>query len=226
MIGGARRSSSRCSYLLCARVSNGRPVDYKVERDSSSSYHHSFSAHANTMRIIVNVLLAIGIVCAFAASTCRANVSCMRCSSLSVNPLTDTDLNTDGCTSVDSALCTLILRIDYAAPNKSFAIIDGSDEKQLILSNGEPQSNQVTFVWFTEVHVERFVNIICFSGTSCGVDLIKKIYKEDCNTNDVTERVEFIRLSVFLVQFVRSTRPTFKSSCPIGSTHRLQIPPI
>jgi len=96
------------------------------------------------------------------------------------NLTTDVDLNIQGCTLLDSEVCTLILRIDYTDSNDSFAILDGSRVPILILTNGEPQVSEVTFIWFNELRVQRMASIICFSTSSCGLDLIKQIYKDKC----------------------------------------------
>ncbi|CAF1188152.1 unnamed protein product [Rotaria sp. Silwood1] len=88
------------------------------------------------------------------------------------------DLNTDGCPLEADEVCSLSLRIDYTNSNNSFALIGGSPEAVLVLTNGEPQVNEITFIWFNELRVQRMASILCFSVASCGLDLIKQIYRE------------------------------------------------
>ncbi|UJR20515.1 hypothetical protein I4U23_023643 [Adineta vaga] len=62
--------------------------------------------------------------------------------------------------------------------NNSFAIMSGSKDAGLILTNGEPQVTETTFIWFDNDRVQRLANILCFSGSSCGLDLLKQLYRE------------------------------------------------
>lgn len=130
--------------------------------------------------IVVAVLL---LILTFNGRISECKVSCLVCDNMKVN-ISSPSLPTTGCLSEDNELCTLILRIDYENPNKSFALTAGSDEEQLILTNGEPQTNDVTSIWFNKVTVQRLVNIICFSGTSCGFDILQDIYKNKRETSN------------------------------------------
>jgi hypothetical protein len=126
-------------------------------------------------------LFSLTVILFFGAKSCNAKVSCTTCpTSIHINLTTDIDLNTQGCQLEDDELCSLILRIDYTNSNQSFALLAGSSEAILILTNGEPQVSETTFVWFNEFRVQRMANIFCFSGASCGLDLIKQIYREKC----------------------------------------------
>ncbi len=108
-------------------------------------------------------------------------MSCTSCpTAIHFNLTTDTDLNIHGCTLLDSEVCSLMLRIDYIDSNDSFAMLAGSEIPVLILTNGEPQVSETTFIWFNELRVQRMASIICFSTSSCGLDLIKQIYKDRC----------------------------------------------
>ena len=127
------------------------------------------------------LLFSVVIVFFVTIGSCDARVSCVSCpSSISINIATDTDIDTSSCTLKDDEICSLILRIEYVIGNNSFALMDGSNDAGLILTNGEPQSSETLFVWFDEIRAQRFANIGCFSGSSCGLDLLKKIYKEKC----------------------------------------------
>jgi hypothetical protein len=131
-----------------------------------------------TMNVIV---FSLTIIFLFGVNSCNGIVSCLSCpTSPSINLTTDTDLNTAGCTLEDDDLCSIILRIDYMNSNNSFALFSGSKEAVLLLTNGEPQVSESTFIWFNEYRVQRIASIYCFSGASCGVDLIKQIYREKC----------------------------------------------
>jgi hypothetical protein len=109
-----------------------------------------------------------------------AKVSCTSCPSIHINRTHDVELDTQGCTLEDDEICSLVLRIDYTNDNNSFAIISGVQDAILILTNGEPQVSEITFIWFNELRVQRMASISCFAGASCGFDLIKQIYKDEC----------------------------------------------
>jgi len=131
-----------------------------------------------TMNVIV---FSLTIIFLFGVNSCDGLVSCLSCpTSPSINLTIDTDLNTDGCILENDELCSLILRIDYTNGSNNFALFSGSKEAVLLLTNGEPQVSETTFIWFNEYRVQRMASIYCFSGTSCGVDLIKQIYRDKC----------------------------------------------
>ncbi|CAF3299172.1 unnamed protein product [Rotaria socialis] len=132
------------------------------------------------MSSIKATLFLVVIIFIFGIKPSNATVSCTTCSnSMRINITTDKDLDTTGCKLEEDELCSLVLRIDYTNSNSSFAIFSGSEEAALILTNGEPQLSEVTFIWFNELRVQRMANILCFAGASCGVDLLKKIYRDE-----------------------------------------------
>jgi hypothetical protein len=128
----------------------------------------------NTIVFLLTVILCFGV------KSCTS-VSCTICPSIiNINLTTDIDLNTDGCVLKEEEMCSLILRIDYTNSNDSYAIIDGIKEGILILTNGEPQASELAFIWFNELRVQRMANVYCFSAASCGLDILKQIYREKC----------------------------------------------
>lgn len=127
------------------------------------------------------ILFSVALISFFNRNSCHAKVSCTTCPfSIPINLTTDKDLNTDGCVLEEDETCSLVLRIDYTNSNNSFALLSGSSDSVLVLTNGEPQVSEVTFIWFNELRVQRMANILCFADTSCGVDVIKKIYRDEC----------------------------------------------
>ncbi len=133
------------------------------------------------MLTLNNIVFSLTIILYLGVKLSNARVSCTEClMPININLTSDTDLNTDGCTLVDSEVCSLILRIDYTNSNDTFAFIDGLKTAVLILTNGEPQVSETTFIWFNEFRIQRMATIICFSASSCGLDLIKHLYKDKC----------------------------------------------
>lgn len=127
-----------------------------------------------TMHTIL-LLLFLGI------QSTLATISCTYCTTpIHINLTSDTDLNTHGCTLYDAEICTLKLRIDYTNVDNNFADIDGILDGGLILTNGEPELTETTSIWFDALHVRRLANILCFSSSSCGFDLLKSIYRDNC----------------------------------------------
>ncbi len=133
------------------------------------------------MLTLTTVVFTLTVILLLSVKSLNATVSCTNCPmGIHFNLTSDADLNTEGCTLVDSEVCSLILRIDYTDSNDSFAGLFGSQVPILILTNGEPQVSETTFIWFNELRVQRMAEIICFSSSSCGLDLIKQIYKNTC----------------------------------------------
>ncbi|CAF2560900.1 unnamed protein product [Rotaria sp. Silwood2] len=156
----------------------------------------------------VNVILfSATFIFIFGIKFCNATVSCATCQSISFNLTTDTDLNTDGCTLEEKEVCSLILRVDYTNSNNSFALIDGSQEEVLILTNGDPQVSEETFIWFNQLRVQRMANILCFAGTSCGLDLIKQIYRDQFRSFD------YRTIQNKLVNLLYSSTPSSDLTC-------------
>ena len=148
------------------------------------------------------VVLFFMIALSFIAKITDGKVSCAVCDSIRVNLTTDTTLNTDGCTIKEQEVCTLIVRADYVTVNNSFAYADGSAEAALVLTNGEPQMTDITSIWLNELKVQRTVNILCFAGTSCGLDLLKSTYKDQSrNLTFFLRNIQFIELWSFFLQF-------------------------
>ena len=108
-------------------------------------------------------------------------VSCAVCPAISFNITTDVDIPTSSCSIKDEDVCQLILRIDYSNNEKNFLLIDGVNETTLILTNGEPQITETALIWFNEIRLQRMASIVCFYGSSCGLDRLKQIYRQDCS---------------------------------------------
>lgn len=129
----------------------------------------------NTLVLSLTIILFAGI------QSSDATVSCTNCpTTIYLNVTSDTDINTQGCGLLDSEVCSLILHIDYMDINDSFALFMGSNTPMLILTNGEPQVSETVFIWFNELRVQRMANVVCFASSSCGLDLVKQLYKDKC----------------------------------------------
>ncbi|CAF1679332.1 unnamed protein product [Adineta ricciae] len=171
------------------------------------------------------LLFTVVMVFFVSIGSCDAGISCVSCpSSISINITTDTDIDTSSCTLKEDELCSLILRVEYVIGNESFALIDGSNDGGLILTNGEPQSSESMFVRFDENRAQRFANIACFSGSSCGLDLLKKIYREKCmspfstlNSIHVILFFDLVRLFDYVTLRDGLKRQLYNSSIAVGS---------
>jgi len=99
------------------------------------------------MLTLNTIVFALTVILLLEVNSSNATVSCTSCPMpIHFNLTTDTDLNIHGCTLVDSEVCILILNINYIDSNDSFAMLEGSQVPVLILTNGEPQVTELTFI--------------------------------------------------------------------------------
>ena len=154
----------------------------------------------NSSSILANETMFISRFLLLALTVFRtgdALVSCAECPTITINVATDAEIPTDSCSIKPEELCQLLLRIDYTESEKNFALMYGANESVLLLSNGDPQVIETTSIWFNEVRVQRMATINCFVGSSCGLDRLKTIYRDECafSSEEEEERNDIFHFS-------------------------------
>ena len=190
-------SDSRLTWRMQIKVSFRAAsfglTSWSIRRGESTALQFDsyimFVAKTFVLSLSVVVLL-------LGTQSCSAKVPCASCPQAQVNISTDAELNTGDCALEDADICSLVLRIDYTYSNESFVLISGSPASTLVLTNGEPMVNEAASIWFDQVRVQRMATIVCFASASCGLDLLKQIYRDKCKskghkTFSLTPRISF-----------------------------------
>jgi hypothetical protein len=133
-------------------------------------------------------LLSIAFVLFQTCTISDAKVDCMDCSSIVINRTLNEDLDTENCSIKSSLTCALSVHIDYMNDTENYALINGISSPNLDLTDGSPRILDSTSIWFTDTRVQRTVVITCSAGTACGVNILKKLYKDQCKSHASDEQ--------------------------------------
>ena len=124
------------------------------------------------------LFLSLATFVAFATQSSNAKISCLDCSFTNLNLTVDTEIDTSQCQVKESEICAMSVNVDYRNSNDTYFTSSGIDDGILLLTNGEPQLVVTTSIWFNQLRVQRMASLVCFSGSTCGLDIFKGVYKD------------------------------------------------
>ena len=124
------------------------------------------------------LFLSLATFAVFATQSSNAKISCLECPYTNLNLTVDIEISTVGCEVKENDLCSMMVNIDYQNSNMTYFTMGSIDDSMLLLTNGEPQLTVTTSIWFNQLRAQRAANVFCFSGSTCGLDLFKGVYKD------------------------------------------------